>query len=142
MDSDTFDQAPLGKVPPKHGLSRWQLIIAGTVVWEVTLIVMALAFAAADTRLAEAPREKPLPKFRAPAVGEDGKQPVPANEDAKPQAVQAKKEMLVPAACAVNLGTQIQFVKDPPDAFQQARKEKKLVFLMHLAGNFEEAKFT
>jgi hypothetical protein len=47
-----------------------------------------------------------------------------------------------PAVCAANLGTNIPFVKDPPEAFKQARKEKKLVFMIHLAGNFEDTQFT
>jgi hypothetical protein len=40
------------------------------------------------------------------------------------------------------LGTSIAFVKNPPDAFRQARKEGKLVFMVHLSGNFEDTQFT
>lgn len=47
-----------------------------------------------------------------------------------------------PAVCPANIGTQITFVKDPPEAFQRAREEKKLVFLIHLSGNFEDKEFT
>jgi len=46
------------------------------------------------------------------------------------------------AICSANLGTQITFVKDPPEAFKRAREEKKLVFLIHLSGNFEDREFT
>lgn len=47
-----------------------------------------------------------------------------------------------PAACATNLGTTIAFVADPVEAFQKAKKEKKLVFMIHLSGNFEDKEFT
>jgi hypothetical protein len=47
-----------------------------------------------------------------------------------------------PGSSAGNCGTQVHFVKDPQAAFQQARKDKKLVFLLHVSGNFEDAKFT
>ncbi len=67
---------------------------------------------------ATAPERKPEPAFEALAV---------------PQK---------PAVCPANLGTQITFVKDPPEAFQRAREEKKLVFLIHLSGNFEDKEFT
>jgi len=134
----------LHKPSQRHPFAWCQIAVAATVVWEIGLIVLATAFSAAETRVAEPPRDKPLPKFRAPAVAEDGQAP---NMEAKKDAAPADKvEPIAPqqpaAVCAANLGTNIQFVKDPPDAFQQARKEKKLVFFMHLAGNFEEAKFT
>ena len=135
----------LAKLPPKRSYTWCHLAIAGTVLWEVALVLMAFFFSAAETRMAERPRDKPLPKFRAPAVAEDGKAPaIKPKEDVKPAAAKADVvPALQPAAvCAANLGPNIQFVKDPPEAFLQARKEKKLVFFMHLAGNFEDEKFT
>jgi hypothetical protein len=47
-----------------------------------------------------------------------------------------------PAACAAKLGTAINFVADPPEAFKLASAEKKLVFVIHLSGNFEDTEFT
>jgi hypothetical protein len=44
-------------------------------------------------------------------------------------------------ACA-RIGTQVKFMKDPPDAFRRARAEKKLVFMVHLSGNLEDPEFT
>jgi hypothetical protein len=38
--------------------------------------------------------------------------------------------------------TQVPFLSSPADAAQQALKEHKLLFLLHLSGNFEDAKFT
>jgi hypothetical protein len=43
--------------------------------------------------------------------------------------------------CA-RIGTQVQFMKDPPDAFRRAKAEKKLVFMVHLSGNLEDPEFT
>jgi hypothetical protein len=43
--------------------------------------------------------------------------------------------------CA-RIGTQVKFMKDPPDAFRRARAEKKLVFMVHLSGNLEDPEFT
>jgi len=55
---------------------------------------------------------------------------------------QAEEQPVKAAVCAANLGTRIHFVKDPPEAFRQARQEKKLVLVIHLSGNFEEKEFT
>jgi hypothetical protein len=51
------------------------------------------------------------------------------------------------AACAApagggRYGTAIAFVDNPADAGAQALKDKKLLFMLHVAGAFEEAKFT
>ena len=43
--------------------------------------------------------------------------------------------------CA-RIGTQVKFMKDPPDAFRRARAEKKMVFMVHLSGNLEDPEFT
>jgi hypothetical protein len=40
------------------------------------------------------------------------------------------------------IGSNILFMRDPPDAFQLARAEKKLVFVIHLSGNLEDKEFT
>jgi hypothetical protein len=51
------------------------------------------------------------------------------------------------AACAApagagRYGTAVAFVDNPADAGGQALKDKKLLFMLHVAGDFEEAKFT
>jgi len=45
-------------------------------------------------------------------------------------------------SCSGDYGTSLKFVKDPEVASQSARKEKKMVFVLHVSGNFEDAKFT
>jgi hypothetical protein len=47
-----------------------------------------------------------------------------------------------PAAKKCNLGTDIVFVDDPPAAFRAATRERKLVMMVHLSGNFEDKEFT
>ena len=55
---------------------------------------------------------------------------------------------LVPAAAPAGkpdggcFGTTIDFVDTPKEAAAQARKEEKLVFVLHVSGNFEDPRFT
>ncbi len=39
-------------------------------------------------------------------------------------------------------GTTIDFVDTPGDAATQAKKEEKLVFVLHVSGHFEDPRFT
>jgi hypothetical protein len=39
-------------------------------------------------------------------------------------------------------GTSIDFVGSPSEAAKQAKKEEKLVFVLHVSGNFEDPRFT
>jgi hypothetical protein len=41
-----------------------------------------------------------------------------------------------------NHGTTIDFLDTPKEAATQAKKEKKLVFVLHVSGNFEDPRFT
>jgi hypothetical protein len=43
--------------------------------------------------------------------------------------------------CAAH-GTSIDFLDTPSEAAKQARKEKKLVFVLHVSGDFEDPRFT
>jgi hypothetical protein len=48
-----------------------------------------------------------------------------------------------PAAPACEtFGTRVQFVSNPTDAARMARQENKLMFVLHISGNFEDARFT
>ena len=47
----------------------------------------------------------------------------------------------VRAGCGKH-GTEVAFVDTPGEAAAQAKKEKKLVFVLHLSGHFEDPKFT
>jgi len=39
-------------------------------------------------------------------------------------------------------GTKLEFVDSPKEAAAIAKKEQKLVFVLHVSGNFEDPRFT
>ena len=41
-----------------------------------------------------------------------------------------------------SFGTHVEFVSTPSEAARQAKKEEKLVFVLHVSGNFENPRFT
>lgn len=41
-----------------------------------------------------------------------------------------------------NHGTTVEFLDTPSEAARQALKEEKLVFVLHVSGNFEDPRFT
>jgi hypothetical protein len=47
-----------------------------------------------------------------------------------------------PPEAATTHGTALEFAATPAEALKQAAKEHKLVFLLHISGNFEESGFT
>ena len=68
-----------------------------------------------------------------PAVPPPAVKPAPA-----PTAPDKKTEGL---SCST-FGTTVEFVDSPSDAAKQAKKEGKLVFVLHVSGNFEDPRFT
>jgi hypothetical protein len=80
-----------------------------------------------------------LPKVAAPAPEEKGFLDVGGGPDENGC-----------AACEVDaklskretFGTAVGFVRNPPEAARSARAEHKLMFLLHVSGNFEDARFT
>jgi hypothetical protein len=77
--------------------------------------------------------EKAMPPLLLP-----GAPLIPPPEGGRADAVVAEG---VCVACQ-RLGTDIRFVPQPTEAFRLAKEQKKLVFLIHLAGNFEDSGFT
>jgi len=47
-----------------------------------------------------------------------------------------------PAFAEGSCGTAVEFVDSPKDAAALARKEEKLVLILHVSGNFEDPRFT
>jgi len=41
-----------------------------------------------------------------------------------------------------SFGTAVEFVSTPSEAAKQAKKEQKLVFVLHVSGKFEDPRFT
>ncbi|MFO0965970.1 MAG: hypothetical protein U0793_10355 [Gemmataceae bacterium] len=72
-----------------------------------------------------------------------GKAPaLPADLFKDPLPRLAPPPKVAPVVDCTKLGTRIVFFKDPPDAFKKARDDHRLVFFIHLSGNFEDAGFT
>ncbi len=46
------------------------------------------------------------------------------------------------ASSCGSYGTSVEFVGSPSEAARQAKKEQKLVFVLHVSGHFEDPKFT
>lgn len=95
---------------------------------------------------ANVPEPEPRPLLdRLPSVPTPVAMPMPAQPetDLTPE---PKLEPAVPPAppkvCTRKLGTRIDFVAEPPEAFKRAKAENKLVFMIHLSGNFEDQEFT
>ena len=44
--------------------------------------------------------------------------------------------------CSGDFGTAVKFLKTPSEAARQALKEQKLVFVLHVSGDFEDPDFT
>jgi hypothetical protein len=53
----------------------------------------------------------------------------------------ATDEICTPETCG-SFGTQVSFVKSPAVAAQQALKQEKLVFVLHVSGHFEKSQYT
>ena len=50
--------------------------------------------------------------------------------------------LAVPAFGEGSCGTSVEFVDSPKEASALAKKEEKLVFILHVSGNFEDPRFT
>jgi hypothetical protein len=48
----------------------------------------------------------------------------------------------VQAASCGSFGTRVEFVRSPSEAAGLAKKEQKLVFVLHVSGHFEDPTFT
>jgi hypothetical protein len=82
-----------------------------------------------------------LPLIVADDLPADPLAPLP-QQPAKPAGVNAEPEPRKAEAGCQRFGTAVNFVDTPVEAFQQATKDKKLTFVLHVSGNFEDSKFT
>jgi hypothetical protein len=65
-----------------------------------------------------------------------GKVPASVQAPAKPA------EKTEGCGCTKSHGTSVQFFDSPSEAATQAKKEQKLVFVLHISGHFENPDFT
>ena len=47
-----------------------------------------------------------------------------------------------PESTCGSFGTSVEFLSTPSEAARKAKKEEKLVFVLHVSGHFEDPKFT
>jgi hypothetical protein len=80
--------------------------------------------------------------------GKPATNPAPREEPALPKpppalpAALALQAAEAPAACGDGYGTSIAFLSSPRLAAQRAVQEQKLLFTLHVSGNFEDPQFT
>lgn len=131
----------------------WAPVIAGSFFF--LLPVIAIAFAMANQvqdppqRFVQGPQFEPPPMPPPPEVviPEALFKEVPANPPAEQQAempppvAKNQGEPKVGEGCET-FGTRVEFVRNPKVAAKIAREEGKLTFLLHVSGNFEDARFT
>lgn len=60
---------------------------------------------------------------------------------ASPASAWAKDEAKSEGGCG-GFGTSVEFLETPSEAARQALKKEKLVFVLHVSGNFEDPRFT
>jgi len=61
---------------------------------------------------------------------------------AAPGLILAGEKIEKPQKSCGSHGTTIDFLDTPKEAAAQAKKEGKLVFVLHVSGNFEDPRFT
>jgi hypothetical protein len=83
-----------------------------------------------DPAVLEAPSRPPA-KVADPLPAPASSLPAPAPEKATPA-----------RAAGETYGTSVLFLNNPTEAAEQARREKKLLFVLHVSGNFEDSCFT
>jgi hypothetical protein len=90
-----------------------------------------------EKKAAAAPPATAFPVSRPPAAPPPDDQLVKAPELPSSE-LTANEEMIEPR----NYGTKLDLVDNPQAAARLALKQKKLLFVLHLSGNFEDDKFT
>ncbi len=102
-------------------------LLLGTAAGLLLTPLVGLALAR-GSELTGAPASGPVPRALPPAPIK----PVPV----KPAPAKEKGE-----SCGA-FGTSVDFVDTPSEAARIAKKEEKLVFVLHVSGNFEDPRFT
>ena len=71
--------------------------------------------------------------------------PVPLPEPGRGTGMGTGKDKLEDSSAAASCQSSdsvLEFARDPMEAARLAREEHKLMFVLHVSGNFEESKFT
>jgi hypothetical protein len=92
-----------------------------------------------------APSVAPAEVKPAPAAAEQPVAPAETNpEPAPPVEVRGEEPAPAPPAPAKPAvpGCGVQFARSPAEAAKEAARDRKLTFILHISGNFEDAGFT
>jgi hypothetical protein len=122
-------------------------VIAGLASQRASARAMPVAAAAPEVRSAPEATVAALPALPlaapvavAPATPAP---PRPRAEAAETEALARRAEARsVRPASGERYGTAVTFLCDPADAAAEARRQGKLLFVLHLSGNFEDSQFT
>jgi hypothetical protein len=137
---------------PVRDLPWIWLATAGTLAWiVVTLMIVWIMNAPASSQPVRRQVDRPIadgalpqPPAAKPAVPEPAAQREmddPVIERAPKVGKEDDLDLNVFADCK-QIRTDVRFMKNPLEANKRAREEKKLVFVVHLAGNLEDPDFT
>jgi hypothetical protein len=96
----------------------------------------AVGLVAVAKPMADIPEDGPKGAFKEGPPERDGRLP-PEFPDEKAADNPAPK-----AKNAQTCGTDVAFLDDPEKAFKKGKETQKVVFLVHVAGNFEDSQFT
>jgi hypothetical protein len=139
-------------------LIHWP-IVAAAGACAVVLLAGTLAAACFASRAASAPKQRPASVAEVPVPARVLPLPDPVEEPAALPAARSTEEGPVAsieqpkpselaslpspgAPTCESFGTRVEFVRNPTDAARLAREENKLMFVLHISGNFEDDKFT
>jgi hypothetical protein len=93
----------------------------------------------APAKAVEAAAAAAVPVVQAAPPAPPPAPPAPAEPDVR---IAAKPEACAACAKAGAHGTSLTFAESPTEAAKQALKENKIMFVVHISGNFEDDKFT
>jgi hypothetical protein len=152
--------------PPRSSPVHWPAIAAATTLAVVLVAGLVVWVAVHPGRIHTAPvpaesatlrplveessvavLAEPLPVVRPVVVTRRVEPPppvpvLPASPPPLPARVRPAEPEVPVRPPSENYGTSVMFLGSPADAAEVARREKKLVFVLHVSGNFEESCFT
>jgi hypothetical protein len=100
---------------------------------------LALVFVTVLTVATKPPKRPTAAANDRTALSSAGQALLQANQAA---AVPGRGPLAPPCEGGATYGTRVEFVRTPAEAARQARGKDKLVFLLHVSGNFEDPGFT
>jgi hypothetical protein len=125
-----WQQGPPSTPPPKRALIYWRPVAAAGTLTAALLLALVVAIHAAG------PSPKPGSQAKVPL------RPDSSTPERPPLASLPEHCPAEGGSPRGSFGTGVAFVGTPAEAFRQAEKHRKLTFLLHVSGNFEESCFT